>query len=84
MVKKTWQERSQETAEYHKRRVREKHPEYHSIRDTADELRRSVGSITEDLILDSWMKTHPKVEEMPFAYQALEFIRDKKRELRLR
>jgi hypothetical protein len=51
---------------------------------TAKALRRSLGSISEDLLIAKWLKTHDKVlEKFDYAYEALEFIRKKKKELDL-
>jgi len=59
--------------------------EYHSIRETARLLSRSTGSISQNLLIASWHKTYPKqIEACESANEALEFIRDKKRELRIR
>ena len=48
---------------------------------TAKALRRSIGSISEDLMIARWLKTHEKqLEKMKYAYEALEFIREKQKE----
>ena len=51
---------------------------------TAKALRRSIGSISEDLLIAKWCKTHEKeLERFKYAYEALEYIRNKKRDIDL-
>lgn len=48
---------------------------------TAKALRRSIGSISEDLLIARWLKTHEKqLEKFKYAYEALEWIREKIKE----
>lgn len=47
---------------------------------TAKSLRRSIGSISEDLLIARWCKTHEKeLEKLKYAYEALELIREKQK-----
>lgn len=78
----TWQERVLATEKYHKQKLRDNNK--HTIRDTAKLLRRSFGSISEDLLLASWIKTHPKTAEFKTMIQALVYVREKKNEMRMR
>ena len=80
--KQTWQERVRDTEKYHKDRVRVN--KKHRIQDTANELRRSHGSICEDLMLASWINSHPKIADMKSIVEAIEWVRDKKLEYRRR
>jgi hypothetical protein len=78
----TWQERVRDTEKHHKELIRN-NPK-HTIRDTAVLMKRSVGSITEDLMLANWLKTHPSIQKLPTMLKALEFVRAKKQEMRVR
>jgi 2-phospho-L-lactate transferase/gluconeogenesis factor (CofD/UPF0052 family) len=50
---------------------------------TAKALQRSVGSVCQDLLLASWLRTHEKqLKRFRNAKDALEFIRAKKREMK--
>lgn len=51
---------------------------------TSRALRRSSGSVSEDLLIARWCKTHEKqIEKFTYSYEALEFIRNKQREVDL-
>ena len=52
------------------------------ISDTAREQKRSIGMVSEDLLIAQWLKTHSaKIEEFEFRSEALEFIRKRKHHL---
>jgi hypothetical protein len=54
-----------------------------TIEKTAGALCRSVGSVSEDLLLASWLKTHEKqMRRFRAARDAIKFIRTKKHEMR--
>lgn len=54
-----------------------------TVEKTAKSLCRSVGSVSQDLLLASWLKTHEKqLRKFKNAKDALEFVRNKKREMR--
>lgn len=82
MSQQRWIERAKETHKFHRA---------HCVLDddwnmtrTAKALRRSIGSVCEDLKIASWLKTHEKeLEKFEYAYQAIEFINKKKREIDL-
>lgn len=80
--KMTWQEKVKGIHDHHVKRIKEE--EHHGIRDTAKELRFSAGYVSEALTLHSWMITYPKLAEIPTIAEALNFVRTKKKELRLR
>jgi hypothetical protein len=51
------------------------------VTQTARSLRRSLGGINEDLLIARWLKTNREfIEKFEYAYQALAFIRRKKKE----
>lgn len=82
MYKLTWQERVRETEKFHKALVRQ--DAKHTIQNTADKLRRSFGSVCEDLMIASYMKTYPKLEEYKTFHEAIEWVKEKKLEHRRR
>lgn len=48
---------------------------------TAKALRRSIGSISEDLLIARWCKTHEKqIEKFKYGYEAIEWIKEKQKE----
>ncbi len=53
-----------------------------TIAHTAHQLKRSLGSISENLMIAKWCKTHD-LEKFGSAKQALAFIRKRKKELEL-
>lgn len=74
-----WLERAKETYKVHRSNLIT-HDKW-TIAQTAYSLRRALGSISEDLLIIRWYKTHEKqIEKLEHAYQALTFIRDKQRE----
>jgi hypothetical protein len=81
LIKLNWQERCKAVSRYHAGRCKD-NPS-HTITDTASELNRSAGRISEDLALASWMKTHPRVEKFKNPAQALDYIRSKKKEMKV-
>jgi len=53
-----------------------------TVEKTARVLCRSVGSVSQDLLLASWFKTHEKqLRRFSNAKDALEFVRNKKKEM---
>lgn len=76
-----WQDRVRAVANYHSSRCKE-NPK-HRIANTAEELKISLGSVSEAIQITSWMRTHPKIEDFEFVRDALKFIRDKKAQLKL-
>lgn len=76
-----WQERVKQVALYHRSRLKENCR--HTLRDTAAELKRSVGRVSEDLQLDMAMRQYPRVETFSTVQEALDYIRNIKRKIRL-
>ncbi len=77
----TWQERCQAVSRYHAQRCKD--DDSHTLEETATELNRSPGRISDDLTIASWMKTHPRVEKFKNPTQAIGWIREKKKEMRI-
>ena len=52
-----------------------------TIAKTAKALRRSIGSISEDLMIVKWLRTHDgDLEKFDYANEAIKFIREKQKE----
>lgn len=74
-----WLEKAKETYKFY--RSKRLSDDKWTLAKTAKVLRRSIGSISEDLQIVRWCKTHEKqLERFEFAYEALEFIRKKQEE----
>jgi len=80
-VQLTWQERVKQVELYHYSRIKENIK--HRLEDTARELNRSKGRVSEDLQLATYMKTHPRVETFSTVTDALDYIKTCKRRMRL-
>lgn len=82
LIKRDWIERAELTSAYHKEKLRSNIN--HKVSDTAEQLKRSKGRISEDLMIVEWLKTHRKqIEKFKTMIDALNYIREKKKELRL-
>lgn len=80
IVKVGWLTRAIKTHNFHCLKIRDKSS--WTLTDTANALGRSLGSISEDVTIASWFKTHEsKLKSFKYAKDALAFIRDKKRSL---
>lgn len=77
-----WVVRVKGVAQYHTSQLKDNSK--WTLRDTARELRRSVGRVSEDLMLVSFMRTHPKVETYKRIQDAVAYCRRIKREQRMR
>lgn len=78
--KETWLERAISTAKFHFFKVKS-HPKW-VLKDTAWALNRSLGSVSQDLLVVSWLKTHyDEIYSCKNLQDALIFIRRKKKEL---
>ncbi len=81
-LEKQWLARARVTYEFH--RIRSLSDSSWTLSDTAKELRRSLGSVSEDIKIAQWLKTHSKkIEEFEYAQDALKWIRKKQKELDL-
>ena len=74
-----WLTKAKETYTYHRSQLLTR--DKWRASDTAKSLRRSLGSISEDLLIARWCKTHEsELEKIEFACDALAFIRKKAKE----
>jgi hypothetical protein len=76
-----WLEKALQTALYH-RAQRLTHNKKWTMINTAEALRRSLGSISEDLMIAKESKVYD-LEQFEYQYEALNFIRLKKKEREL-
>lgn len=71
--------KAKQTYEFHRSKLVENSA--WRISDSARVLRRSIGSISEDLLIARWSRSHEtKLAELEYAYQALKFIRQKEKD----
>lgn len=78
-VKLNWLDRAVQTHNYHVQCCKDESD--WTLAKTASSLNRSIGSISQDLLIASWAKTHEKqLRRFRSMKDALEFIHDKKRE----
>jgi hypothetical protein len=81
-VKQDWISRALEIRKFHVEQCRDE--EGWTIEKTAKLLNRSIGSVSQDLSLASWLKTHEKqLRRCRSRRDALEFVRSKQREMEL-
>ena len=79
-MKQSWMERAKETRKFHSSKLKENSK--WRIQDTATALKRSLGSISDDLLIANWCKTHQKqLERFDYAKEALAFIREKETQM---
>jgi hypothetical protein len=76
-----WLKQARQTADYH-RKQRLTHDKKWTLTQTAKSLRRSLGSVCEDILLAKESKIYD-LEQFSYAYEALNFIRLKKKEREL-
>lgn len=78
-----WINRCKETYRYHCNRLKA-NPNW-TLRNTADTLSRSIGAVSQDLTLASWMFTHEEeLKQFEFAKDALKFVRDRQSKINRR
>lgn len=81
-IKLNWIDRAAQVHSYHISQC--KSEQNWTIEKTARELNRSIGSVAQDLMIASWLKTHEKqLRRYRNMKDALDFIRDKKNEQKL-
>ena len=81
-IKQTWIDRCMDIYSFHVSQLKEE-PSW-TMEKTAKALQRSIGSVSQDLLLASWMKTHEKqLRKFTSAKDALDFVRNRKREMRI-
>lgn len=80
-VKQNWVTKCIDIHNFHVSQIRAE-PAW-TVEKTAKALCRSIGSVSQDLLLASWLKTHEKqLKRYRNAKDALEFVRGKKREMK--
>ncbi len=79
MEQPRWLERAKETYKFHRSKLLANDKWNTTL--TAKSLRRSIGSVSEDLTIARFCKDNEKeIEKMKYAYEALDYIREKDRE----
>jgi hypothetical protein len=82
LVKRSWIDRAVEIKKFHVQQL--KNESNWTLQKTAEALNRSIGSISQDLLIASWLKTHDKqLRRCSSMRDALSWIRDKQREMNL-
>ncbi len=82
LVRQHWLDRAIQVRQFHIQQCKEE-PGW-TVTKTADALNRSVGSVSQDITLAMWSKTHEKqLRRCSSARDALTFIKDKQREMML-
>ena len=80
-VKQSWISKCIDIHNFHVAQIKSE-PNW-TVEKTAKALCRSVGSVSQDLLLASWLKTHEKqLKRYKNAKDALEFVRGKKKEMK--
>ena len=73
-----WLEKAKETYRFHRSKLLA-NDKWTTVK-TAKVLRRSIGSVSEDLMIARALKLYEnKLENFKYAYEALEFIREQQR-----
>ena len=81
-VKQNWIDRCVDIRRFHVQQLKDE--SNWTIEKTANALNRSIGSVSQDLLLASWLKTHDKqLRRCSSMRDALAFVRDKQREMKL-
>jgi len=79
-VKLHWITRCVEVHNFHVAQLKEE--SNWTVEKTAKALNRSVGSVSEDLLVASWLRTHEKqLKRFKCMKDALEFVRLRKKEM---
>lgn len=82
LVKLNWLDRAIEVNRFHILQCKDD-PTW-TIQKTADALNRSIGSVSQDLSLASWARTHEKqLRRCDSMREALAYVRMKEREMKL-
>ena len=77
--RQTWIEKAIETYKFHRSKLLI--DDKWTVVGTSKLLKRSLGSVSEDLLIAKWLKTHKeKLEKFSYAYEALAYIRKKQKE----
>lgn len=84
--KEHWIDRALNVQAYHIEmcKTQEQHGRYWTLEQTAASLNRSEGSINEDILIASWMKTHEEIiRQFEYRNDCVAFLRRKKREMNM-
>jgi hypothetical protein len=80
LKKLDWLDRAVQVHNYHAGLCK-KNPEW-TIAKTAGDLNRSVGSVSQDITVAQWVRTHEKqLRRLRSMRDALDYIKNKKREM---
>lgn len=80
--KQNWIDRAIDIYQFHIRQIRDE-PDW-TIEKTAQALNRSIGSVSQDMLVARWTKTHEKqLRRCGSLRDALAWIREKNREMQL-
>lgn len=80
-AKINWYDRSIETYNFHSAQLKDE-PHW-TIQQTADALNRSIGSVSQDLMIAGWtVKFSKELKKCNSMKEALEFVRSKEHEMR--
>lgn len=81
-IKQSWIERAVEINHFHIHQLKEE-PHW-TIEKTANALNRSIGSVSQDLLIARWLKTHEKqIRRCSSMRDALAWVRVRSREMQL-
>lgn len=79
-IKVNWLDRAIQVHNFHVQQCKDESK--WTIEKTAESLNRSIGSVSQDITVASWVRTHEKqLRRFRSLHDALEYIRDKKREM---
>lgn len=82
VIKQKWIVRVELTQSIHKEHLRQNIK--HRIEDTAKILNRSRSRVADDLMLASWLLTHrTKLEKFKNIQDAIDWVREKRKEMRI-
>ena len=80
LIKLNWLDRAIQVYNYHINLCQTE--QRWTIEKTAKSLNRSIGSVSQDITIASWVKTHEKqLRRFRSMNDALEYIKDKKQEM---
>jgi len=81
-VKQNWIDRALDIHRFHIQQLKDE-PKW-TVERTANALNRSTGSVSEDLLLTNWLRTHEKqLRRCSSRRDALAWIRVRQREMRI-
>lgn len=82
MKSQDWIEKARKTFQFHRSKLLTN--DKWRIKDTATALKRSEGSVNEDIMIARWLRTHEKeISRQRTVRDCLEFIREKKKKMDL-